>query len=396
MNHILEELQPSASVTLMARAKEMRKADPTVIGLAGGEPDFDTPERITRAAIDSLLAGNTHYTDSAGIPELRAAIAEKLRADNGIDADASRVLVTPGGKYAIYLTVNALLNPGEEALILDPSWVSYGPIVRAAHGVDVHVKLRAAERYRVTREALEAAVTDRTRLLILNYPNNPTGRILHADEAEAVEAFLLAHPQVWLLSDEVYETIVYGEKSLSMGARPAVADRVVTVNGFSKCAAMTGWRLGYLHAPEPAFRLIARLYSHSMSCASGFLQAGAAEAFSCREEMERMRRVYEQRRDLFIGAMNAIPGVRAEYPEGAFYAWVFFDLPGMDSQAVSRYLMERARVVGMPGSAYGEEGCALRFSFANATEDMAEAARRIREAVLALASAQAPDRLASP
>ena len=385
MNQILEQMQPSASVTLMARAKEMQRADPTVIGLAGGEPDFATPERITRAAVDSLLAGNTHYTDSAGIPALRAAIAEKLREDNGIPAEAERVLVTHGGKFAIYLAVNAVLNPGEEGIILDPSWVSYGPIVQAAHGVDVHVKLKASEQYRIRREALEAAVTERTRLLILNYPNNPTGRILHADEAAAVEAFLLAHPQVWLLSDEIYETIVYGEKSPSPGARPAIADRVITVNGFSKCAAMTGWRLGYLHAPGSVFRAVSRLYSHSISCVSGFLQVGAAEAFSCREEMEEMRRVYEQRRDLFIGAMNEIPGVHAELPEGAFYAWVRFDGTGMDAAAMSRYLMEKARVVGMPGSAYGEEEiCALRFSFANPTEDVAEAARRIREAISAL------------
>ena len=385
MNHILEQMQPSASMQLMARAKAMQEKDPGVIGLAGGEPDFPTPARICMAAMRGLTEGDTHYTPAPGIPALREAIAEKLRRENGIDADAARVLVTPGGKNAIYTAVCAILDPGDEALVLDPSWVSYAPIVSAAQGAPVRVKLHAAARYRLTREALEAAVTERTRLLIINYPNNPTGRILHADEADALEAFLLAHPRVLLLSDEIYEAIVYGERSVSMGARPSVAERVVTVNGFSKCAAMTGWRIGYLHAPREVFAAASKLYSHSVSCVSGFLQAGAVEALRCAREIEDMRLVYEQRRDLFIGALNEIPGVHADYPEGAFYAWVRFDLPGMDAAAMSEYLMEKARVVGMPGTAYGEEEiCAMRFSFANATEDMLEAARRIREAVLAL------------
>ena len=386
MNHAIEAMKPSASMVLMAKAKEMQKKDPTVIGLAGGEPDFNTPDRISMAAIRSLTEGNTHYVVGPGIPELRRAIAEKLRRENGVECDEGCVLVTPGGKNAIYLAVCAVLNHGEEANILDPAWVSYEPIVQAAGGKAVKVKLDYRTDYRITREQLEAACSDKTRLLILNYPNNPTGRILHADEAEIVEQFMLAHPEVYVISDEIYEKLVYGERSVSIGSYKSVADRVITVNGFSKCAAMTGWRMGYLTAAKPVFDVIYRLYQHSLSCMSGFMQAGAVEVFNCEREMEEMRRIYEQRRDMFCGALNAIPGVRCTLPEGAFYAWVYFDIKGMNSAEMCEYLLENAGVVGMPGSAYGEdEACSMRFSFANSTEDLERAAAKITAALKALA-----------
>lgn len=383
MNRRIESMRPSASMALMARAKEMQKKDPSVIGLAGGEPDFATPDRITLAAVRSLTEGDTHYTAGPGLPELRAAIRRKLREENGADYGEDCILVTPGGKNAVYLAAQAILNEGDEAIVLDPAWVSYEPIVQAAGGVTVKVKLDWRQDYRITAEALEAACTDRTRLLIINYPNNPTGRILHPDEADVLEAFLLAHPEVYLLSDEVYEKLVYdGKRSVSMASRPAVRDRVVTVNGFSKCAAMTGWRMGYLAASQEVFGAAYKLYQHSVTCMSGFLQRGALEVFRCGREIEEMRRIYEQRRDLFTAALDGIPGVRCAPPEGAFYAWAQFDLPGMDDVQVCEYLMDSAGVVGMPGSAYGEErACCMRFSFAAATEELETAARRIREAV---------------
>ena len=383
MNRRIEAMRPSASMMLMGRAKEMQKKDPTVIGLAGGEPDFPTPDRISMAAIRALTAGDTHYMAGPGIPELRLAIQKKLREENGVQCDPDCVLVTPGGKNAIYLAVQAVLNEGDEAIILDPAWVSYEPIVQAAGGVTVKVKLDYRRDYRITAEALEAACTDRTRLMIINYPNNPTGRILHQDEAEVLERFLLAHPQVYLLSDEVYERIVYdGARSVSMGSRTAVADRVITVNGLSKSAAMTGWRVGYLASCREVFDAAYKLYQHSLTCMSGFVQKGAVEAFACQQETEEMRRAYERRRDMFTSALNSIPGVRCQPPEGAFYAWVYFDIPGMDSMQVCEYLIEHAGVVGMPGSAYGEEAaCCMRFSFAAADRDLELAAEKIRAAM---------------
>ena len=385
MNHRIESMRPSASMALMAKAKELQKQDPTVIGLAGGEPDFSTPDRISMAAIRSLSEGYTHYVVGPGLPELRAAIRKKLLEENGIDWDENCILVTSGGKNAIYLAVQALLNEGDEAIVLDPAWVSYEPIIQAAGGVTVKVKLDHAKDYKITSPALEDACTNKTRLLIINYPNNPTGRILHEDEADILEAFLLAHPQVYLLSDEVYGRIVYGRHSISMAARPSVRERVITMNGFSKSVAMTGWRMGYLAAPKPVYDVAYKLYQHSLSCMSGFLQKGAMEAFRCQREIEDMRQVYEHRRDLFTSALDAIPGVRCLKPEGAFYAWVFFDIRGMTSEEMCEYLMEKAGVVGMPGTAYGEESaCCMRFSFATATADLERAAEKITAALTAL------------
>ena len=386
MNHRLDLMKPSASLVLMTKAREMRKKDPTVIGLAGGEPDFATPDRISMAAIRSLTEGNTHYVVGPGIPELRSAIANKLRTENGILCDENCILVTPGGKNAIYLAVHAVLNEGDEAVILNPAWVSYEPIVIAAGGVPVFVDLDYRTDYRITAEALENAVTEKTRLLIINYPNNPTGRVLHEDEADILEAFLLKHPEIYLLSDEVYERIVFdGNRSVSMASRPAVADRVITMNGFSKSVAMTGWRMGYLVSNKEVFQAAYKLYQHSLSCMSGFMQVGAVEAFKCQREIEDMRRIYEQRRDMFTGILNSIPGVSCPKPEGAFYAWVYYDVKGMNSNEMCEYQLENARVVGMPGTAYGETRVAcMRFSFANATEELEDAANRIKEAILKL------------
>lgn len=383
MNERITSMRPSGSMVLMTRAKEMQKKDPTVIGLAGGEPDFDTPARISEAAIQSLRDGYTHYVVGPGLPELRTAICKKLREENGVICDENCILVTPGGKNAIYLAVQALLNEGDEVIVLDPAWVSYEPIVQAAGGVTVKVKLDYRTDYRITAEALEAAYSDKTRLIIINYPNNPTGRILHEDEAAVLEQFMLNHPQLYLLSDEVYEKVIFdGNKVISMGSYASIADRVITMNGFSKCVAMTGWRMGYLAAPKPVFDVAYKLYQHSLSCMSGFLQKGAVEAFNCDEEIEEMRKIYEQRRDLFISVLNSTSGVRCVPPEGAFYAWVYFDVKDMTSMEMCEYLMENAGVVGMPGDAYGEENtCCMRFSFATATEDLEKASARIKAAI---------------
>lgn len=383
MNSIISAIGPSASVQLMAQAKEMRKSDPTIIGLAGGEPDFDTPPRITLSAIRSLINGNTHYALGPGMLELRAAIAQKLKSENGIECSAENILITPGGKNAIYLAVRSILNHGEAAMILDPSWVSYEPIVLASGGIVTKVKLEYSKNYEITEEQLERTYTDNVKLLIINYPNNPTGRILHEHEASAIEAFLLRHPNVYLLSDEIYESIIFDKrKNISMASRSSVAERVITVNGFSKCAAMTGWRIGYMAAAKPVFDTAYKLYQHSLTCMNGFIQAGALAAFECQEDVRKMVDTYRARRDMFVSMLNDIRGVECKAPEGAFYAWVRFDMNGMNSNAVAQYLLEKAKVVGVPGVAYGEENaCCLRFSFAADTEMVRESALRIKRAV---------------
>lgn len=383
MNQKIVQMQPSASVILMGKAKEMQKKDPSVISLTGGEPDFDTPTSITIGAIKSLLEGNTHYVVGPGIPELREAIQKKLQKENGIFCDVNHILLTPGGKNAIYLAIHAVLNPEDEVLVLDPSWVSYEPIIQAVGGKCVKVKLDYKTQYRITSEKLEEACSEKTKMIIINYPNNPTGCILHEDEADILEAFLLAHPDIYLLADEIYEKLVYdGKKSISMASRNSIQDRVITVNGFSKSVAMTGWRMGYMVSNKEVFQTAYKLYQHSLSCMSGFLQKGAVYAFECEKEMEEMRKTYEERRNMFIRILNSTKGVHCNMPEGAFYAWVHFDIKDMDSFKICEYLMENAGVVGMPGSAYGEENvCCMRFSFATATEDLEKAAQKIKSAI---------------
>jgi len=382
-NRNIAALRPSASMQFMAKAKAMQAADPGVINLTAGEPDFDTPAPIVEEACRQMKAGFTHYVAAQGLPELRSRIARKLLEENNAVYDSDEILVTPGGKNAIYLAVSALVNPGDEVLILDPAWVSYAPIVSSAGAAPIPVVLSYQEDYRITPEALEAKATDKTRLLIINYPNNPTGKVLSAADAVAITAFMERHPNVFLLSDEVYERIVFdGFTHICPASIPAIRDRVILANGFSKSVAMTGWRLGYLAAPRDVIRQVFKLYQHSITCVSGFIQKAAVVALDCSEEIERMRQSYQMRRDLFFEKLNAIEGVDAKLPEGAFYAWLRIDKSGMSSTELCDYLLREARVVGVPGDAYGIGGekC-LRFSFAEELSQLLESADRIKIAL---------------
>lgn len=378
LNEVLQTIPPSASLNLMAKVRDLKEKGEDIIGLAGGEPDFDTPDKIRFRGMQSIAEGNTHYAVGIGVLPLRERIAQKLREENGIECEASQIVVTPGGKYAIYLAVRALINSGEKVMILNPAWVSYAPIVQAAGGIPVHVTLKYEENYIITEELLENAYVEGTKLLILNYPNNPTGKILSESEADAIEAFVKRH-SLYVISDEVYERIVYdGKKTISVGSRKEIADRVITVNGFSKSVAMTGWRLGYLCAPKDTMKPVSILHSHTVTGVCTLIQDAGIVALDCTDEIEAMRKVYEERRNTFIGALNRIPGVTAEYPEGAFYAWVKMEMDGMDSFQMAEYLLEKAGVVGVPGASYGSggENC-LRFSFANSMDELMEAVKRI-------------------
>lgn len=381
-NQYIDHLAPSKSIVFMAKAKELQKKDPSVISLAGGEPDFDTPKRIKDELKKQLDENFTHYTVGPGLPELREKIAEKLRHENECPYTADGVIVTPGGKFAIYLAVRSFVNTGDEVMYLEPGWVSYPAIIEASTAVPVSVRLSEENNFRITREVLEEHCTEKTRMLIINYPNNPTGKILTAEEALIVKDFLLAHPDVLLLADEIYERIVFdGRRSVSMASFPEIADRVLTVNGFSKSVAMTGWRIGYVAAAPALTRVMYKLFQHTMSCTSGMIMKAAIVALDCQEEIEEMRRAYEARRDVFINGLNEIPGVSCELPEGAFYAWVKFDLPNMNSEQVCDYILNEAKVVGVPGIAYGTDAPYVRFSFAASMENLKEAVSRIRKAV---------------
>lgn len=383
LNRNIMNLKPSASLLFMKKAKEMKAAGLDVVDLAGGEPDFDTPAPIIEEAYRQMKSGFTHYTVGQALPELMEKLAIKLKEENGILCRPDEIMVTPGGKNGIYLSVCAILNPGDEALYLDPAWVSYVPIIKTAGGVPVPVKLLYENDYRVTYEALKEKVTEKTKLLIINYPNNPTGKILSAEELDDIERFMLEYPEIILLSDEVYEKIVFsGKKNMSPASRDSIRDRVVTVNGFSKCAAMTGWRLGYVAAPREILNPTYKLFQHSLSCVSGFVQKAAIVALDCQKEMDDMVRCYEERRNVFIGKLNEIEGVEAKLPPGAFYAWIKCNKNNMNDQEICEYLLREAKVVGVPGSSYGEggKGC-LRYSFANSMDALIEAADRIKVAM---------------
>ena len=383
-NKSISSIPVSASLAINEKAKAMRAAGKDVITLAAGEPDFDTPDRARIAGIRAISEGHTHYTESRGIRPLREGIARMLREDRGIDCTADNILMAPGGKYAIYETVRTLIDPGEgqEVMILNPGWVSYASIVSAAGGVPVGVELTFEENYHITRLALEKVVSPRTRLLIMNHPNNPTGCVLSREEAECIADFALDH-ELLILSDEVYSTIVYdGAESVSPASIARVADHVITVNGFSKCAAMTGWRLGYICAPREIVDMVQMLNQHTMSCLSEFAMEAALEALQCKDETAAMVESYRHRRDFFVAGLNAIPGVTCHVPKGTFYAWAKVDLDGRDSREIAEYLLEEAGVATVPGDAYGLGGAqCIRMSFATAENDLREALRRIDAAI---------------
>ena len=382
-NRQIAALKPSASMVLMSKAKAMKAVDPSIIDLAGGEPDFDTPDRITMEAVRQLAKGYTHYTVGPGLPELRAGIAKKLYEENGCSYSPDGVIVTPGAKYAIYLSVRALVNPGDEVLYLNPSWVSYISIIEASGALPVGVDLRYENDYRLELDALEAKVSEKTKAIIINYPNNPTGQLLRAEDFAVLKTFMKNHPDVFVISDEIYERIRYDKKeNISPAADPELLPRVITVNGFSKSVAMTGWRCGYLAAPVDVAKVINKLFSHTITNVSGFIQKSAVVALNCQTEIEQMRQKFEARRDLFVDGLNAIPGVECVKPEGAFYAWVYFDMPGMDSSAVTEFILNKAKVVGVPGIAYGETGrSCMRFSFAASDDALEQAVKNIAKAM---------------
>ena len=380
MNDFIPTIRGSASIELMAKAAELKQRGIDVIGLGGGDPDFDTPEAIREAAIAAIRRGETHYAVGKGFPALREKIREKLLTENGVDRDTEEIIVTPGAKMAIYLAVRACVNPGDEVLILTPSWVSYAEMVRSAGAVPVSAELSASDNYAIRADFLEKFVSERTKMLIVNTPNNPTGRVMTEEEAKAIVRFAQKR-DITVLSDEVYEKIVYeGRKNISLGSFPEISDRVITVNGFSKTYAMTGWRLGYLAADRKYIDPIYKLYSHTSTGTSPFIQAAAIKAFDCGEDVSRMVRTYGERRQAFLSKLKEIPGTEVRFPEGAFYAWVSFDLPGVTDPA--SFLLERANVIGVPGIAYGEtENRYVRFSFANGIDDLLRAAERIGNAV---------------
>jgi len=380
----LQGVPPSPTTMMMQRGRELRAAGKDVVSLAGGEPDFDTPRHIVEAGFRAIEAGDTHYPPAFGTPALLAAIVDKLRRENNVHhITPAQIMVTPGAKWAIFATLTALLEPGDDVMILDPSWVSYAPMILLHRANPVRVPLTGADHFRVTADLLEQHVTPRTKVLMVNSPNNPTGRVLSRAEIDAI-VYVAKQHDLYVISDEIYEHILYGDSvHYSLGAEPGMAERTIIVNGFSKAYAMTGWRLGWLAGPKPIVEL-ARIYqTHSAQSAASFtMAAGVAALTGPQACVKEMVTVYDQRRRLVLNAFEEIPGIECPPIEGAFYVFPRFTQTRKDSLEITQALIERALVVGTPGSAFGPAGEGyVRFSIAERTTDLEKMLDRMAKVV---------------
>jgi aspartate aminotransferase len=376
----VRDLAPSPTLAVSDKARALKAQGVDVVDLGGGDPDFITPEHIRQAAADSMNAGNTHYVASAGIPALRQAIAKKLRDDNGIDVDPNGgVVVTPGGKHSLFEAMLALVNPGDDVLVLEPAWVSYVPMVELAAGRPVGVQLSPDDNWKVTRDRLEAAVTPAARIMVINSPNNPTGRVLDESELAAIAEFAQAH-DLLVFTDEMYEKIIYdGNRHISLATLPGMADRTLTFNGFSKAYAMTGWRLGYVAGPKPYIAELEKIHSHSVTCATSFVQSAGVVALEGPQEfIGEMVTAWDRRRRAVTDGLNAVKGVRVPLVDGAFYAFADIRETGKSSTEIAELILQEGHVALVPGVAFGDAGEGhLRLSFATSDDLLEKAVTRI-------------------
>ena len=365
-------VEPSATLAISNLAAEKEAAGADIVDLSVGEPDFDTPQNVVEAGKDALDAGHTGYTASSGIPALTEAIAAKLRG-NGIDAAADEVIVTPGGKQALYETFQTLIDDGDEVVLLDPAWVSYEAMTKLAGGSLSRVDL-APHGFQLEPaiDDLAETVSDETELLVVNTPSNPTGAVFSEAALEAVRDLAVDH-DIAVISDEIYERIVYDAEHVSLASLDGMFDRTITINGFSKAYSMTGWRLGYLHAAEEFVGQAGKLHSHSVSCATNFVQHAGVEALANTDEsVEEMRRAFAARRDLLVDQL-ADHGVDVAVGEGAFYMMLPVD---DDDTAWCERAIEEAAVACVPGSAFNAPGFA-RISYAASEARLREAIDRL-------------------
>jgi aspartate aminotransferase len=369
----VERVEPSATLRISDLASDLESEGKDVVDLSVGEPDFATPEHIRKEAKASLDRGETGYTQSAGIPDLREAIAHKLREENGLRVDRDEVVVTPGGKQAIFETIFSLVRDGDEVVLLDPAWVSYEAMVKISGGEVNRVTLDASTGFTVGDVDLAEHVSDDTRLMIVNTPSNPTGAVFSEDELEEIRDLAVDH-DFWVMSDEIYEKITYGAKHHSLGAMDGMSGRTVTVNGFSKAYSMTGWRLGYFVAPEELREQALKVHSHSVSCATSFAQRGGVAAIDGPQEpVEEMAESFEERRDVLLDAL-ADAGVDIPPPQGAFYAFV--PVGTEDDAALCEEILQEEYVATTPGSAFGVPGYA-RVSYATSEKRIVEGIERM-------------------
>jgi len=379
----VRSIESSPTVHIGDLIAEMKARGEKVLSLAIGEPDFPTPAHIVEAAKKALDEGYTKYTPAPGIRELREAIAEKSQKENRIPAKPENVLVAPT-KHTLFMTCMALLDSGDEAIIPDPGWVSYAPMVTLAGARPVPVRAADEEGFVPSADAVAEAVTSHTRILMLNSPSNPAGSVYSGDEMKTL-ADLAVDRDLILVSDEIYEKILYEGEHVSPASLDGMFDRTVTVNGFSKTYSMTGWRLGWLIAPTPLFKEISKVQEHTITCATAFAQkAGVAALRGPTAPLEAMVKEFRARREIVLKALAKIEGASTSRPSGAFYAFPRIDVP-IDSSALSERILKEGSVAVTPGSAFGAAGEGhLRISYAASRETIVEGLRRIAEVVAGL------------
>lgn len=374
-------LEPSGTIYMSEKAREMAKSGRRVLHLEVGEPDFDTPDYIKEAAFEAIKNGFTHYTSSKGIPELREAISEDLRK-RGIEANPSEeIIVTPGTKHAIYCACFATLNPGDEVLVLAPTWPTHFTCVEFAEAKVIEVP--CGDTYSLDEEALKESITKRSKMILIGSPNNPTGGVLGVEEIDFIADLAVDH-NLLVLSDEIYDRILYdGVKIKSIGSLEKVRGRVIVVNGFSKTYAMTGWRLGYVFANREITEAIDRIQQTTTTCPASFVQkAGIAALKGPQDPVKRMVEEYDRRRRLIVERLNGISGIRCAMPKGAFYVFPDFSSLNISSSEINSRLLEEEGVCSTSGSVFGRSGEGhLRLSYATSLEVISEALGKIKDFV---------------
>ena len=379
----MESLPFSEIRAVMEKATKMQQAGENVIHLEIGRPDFDTPEKIKEAAYESLKAGHVFYTSNYGIPALRKEIAKWETEHHGVQYDADEVLVTVGVGEATYASMAAFLEDGDEVLVPNPVWLNYIHVPSSLGAVPVTYNLKEENNYQIDMEELESKITDKTKIIVIVNPSNPTGGVLSRETLEKLSQLAIKN-DLLVVADEIYSQLVYDDtKHVSIASLPGMKERTITLGGFSKAYSMTGWRLGYMCAPRGIIAACVRVHQYTITCASSFVQEAAVTALrDCADDVEAMRQEYQRRKDYAVKALNEIDGISCNDPQGAFYIFVNVKSLGMSSMEVAEYFLEEAKVAMVPGSAFGSEGEGyLRLSYACSYEDLQEAIRRIKDAV---------------
>jgi aspartate aminotransferase len=389
----INNLEESATLAMSKKSRELAGLGHKVINLSIGEPDFKTPKHICDAAKDAIDKGFHAYTPVAGIPELRKVIAEKFKRDNSIDWQPENIIVSTGAKHSLANALAVMVNPGDEVIIFAPYWVSYSEMVKLADGTSVVLEGAFENDFKVTPEQFEAAITDKTKVVMFASPNNPTGSVYSEAELRAIGDVVARHPQVFVLADEIYEYINFREEGhFSIGSIPAIKDRVITVNGMAKGFAMTGWRIGYIGAAKWIVEGIDKLQGQVTSGTNHIAQKASVVAWDDMSAAETMKKAYFSRRDLVIGLLREIPGFKVRVPEGAFYAFPdVSDLFGKtdgetqinNADDLAMWLLEKAHVATVSGSGFGAPKC-IRISTAASEENLKEAIARIKAAAASL------------